>query len=112
MSASRHLQGHSAPHELSHHHCVQRVSHRPNQGTIDLRVEQNRSQEILDKGISAITAIIIGIGKGDLHCHSTNSKRGGVNSLCTMHYMRMKRRSEKKLDGEIMIYLYMTTFLC
>ena len=39
------------------------------------------------KGISAITAITI--GKGELHCHSTNSKRDGVNSLCTMHYCTM-----------------------
>ena len=28
---------------------------------------------------------------------------------CTMHYMRMKRRSEKRLDGEIMSFFYMTT---
>ena len=28
---------------------------------------------------------------------------------CTMHYMRMKRGSEKRLDGEIMSYFYMTT---
>ena len=30
---------------------------------------------------------------------------------CTMHYVRMKRRSEKRLDGEIMSYFYMTTGL-
>ena len=58
--------------------------------------------QVFGKGISAITAITI--GKGELHCHSTNLKRGVVNSLCTMHYMRMKRRSEKRLDGEIMSY--------
>ena len=31
------------------------------------------------------------------------------DDLCTMHYMRMKRTSEKRLDGEIMSYFYMTT---
>ena len=25
-------------------------------------------------------------------------------TICTMHYVRMKRRSEKRLDGEIMSY--------
>ena len=30
---------------------------------------------------------------------------------CTMHYMRTKRRSEKRLDGEIMSYFYMSTGL-
>ena len=94
MSASQHLQGHSAPHEPLHCDRIAIMFSGfliiQTRGTINLWVEQNRSQEILGKGISTVTAIIIGIGKGDLHHHSTNLKRGGVNSLCTMHYMRMK----------------------
>ena len=58
----------------------------------------NWCHEVSGNSISTIV-----IGGRDLHCHSTYSRCGGVNSMCTMNYVQMMKRGEKSWMEEIMM---------